>query len=72
MMKQMMECLLTKMNANQERVEAKMKVVQEKTSPNNEKFEVLESTFVSWMDIHKARTEANQEEIIAKVDANQE
>jgi hypothetical protein len=38
---------------------------------NNEKFEVLEDTFLSWMDIHQARTEAIEEEINAKMDTNQ-
>jgi hypothetical protein len=28
---------------------------------SNEKFEVLQGTLVSWMDIHQARTEAMQE-----------
>jgi hypothetical protein len=37
---------------------------------NNEKFEVLESIFVSRMDIHQARTKAIQEEINGKMDNN--
>jgi hypothetical protein len=50
------------------RLEAKIKA---EINTNNEKFEVLRSTVVSWMDIHEARTKAIQEEIIAKIDAHQ-
>jgi hypothetical protein len=40
---------------------------------NNEKFfKVLQSTLVSRMVIHQARTEAIQEQIIAKMDTHQE
>jgi hypothetical protein len=35
---------------------------------NSEKFEVLLGTPVSWMDIHQATTEANQREMLAKMD----
>jgi hypothetical protein len=51
------------------RLEAKIKA---EIKTNNEKFEVLWSTLVSWIDIHQARREAIQEEIIAKMDAHQE
>jgi hypothetical protein len=34
---------------------------------NNEKFEVLQGTFVSRMDIHQARTVSTQEEIKTKM-----
>jgi hypothetical protein len=57
-----------KMDANQQKMEARLEA-------NNKKFEVLQSTLstlVSWMDIHQARREAVQEEIIAKMDAHQE
>jgi hypothetical protein len=39
---------------------------------NNDKFDVLRSNLVSRMDIHQARTEADQGEIIAKIEAHQE
>lgn len=39
---------------------------------NNEKFEILLGTLISWMDIHKARAETIQEEIIAKLDVHHE
>jgi hypothetical protein len=35
---------------------------------NSEKFEVLQGTLISLMDAHYARTEANQKEIMAKLD----
>jgi hypothetical protein len=37
------------------------------TEANNEKFEVLRGTLIPWIDIHQAKTEANQREIIAKM-----
>jgi chaperonin cofactor prefoldin len=50
---------------NQEKMEAVIVA-------NNEKFEVFQTTLVSQTDIHQARTEAIQEEIIAKMDTHQE
>jgi predicted glycoside hydrolase/deacetylase ChbG (UPF0249 family) len=35
---------------------------------NIEKFEVLLGTLISWMDIHQAMTEANQREMLTKMD----
>jgi hypothetical protein len=57
-MEQMMECLLAKMEA---RIE-----------PNSKKYEILRDTLISWMDAHHARTEANQEELRATVEASHE
>jgi hypothetical protein len=39
---------------------------------NSEKFEALQGTLVSCMDIHQAREEAIQEERLAKMDAHEE
>jgi hypothetical protein len=39
---------------------------------NNEKVEVLQDTLVFMMDAHCTRTEANQEEMIAKLDTHHE
>jgi hypothetical protein len=47
-----------------ESLEAK---IEAKIQSNDEKFEVLRSTLVSRMDIHQAKTEAIQEEIIAQM-----
>jgi hypothetical protein len=52
------------MQNNKEKVEAGIQA-------NTEKSEVLQTTLISWTDIHQARTEAIQEEIIAKMDAHQ-
>jgi hypothetical protein len=38
-----------------------MTAMQESKKANNEKFEVLQGTLISWMDIHQTRTEAMQE-----------
>jgi hypothetical protein len=46
--------------------------LEAKTETNNEKFEVLRSTFISRMDIHLARTESAQEEMLAKMEAHHE
>jgi hypothetical protein len=56
------ESLLAKMGAE----------INEEISANNEKFAVLRGTLFSRMDIHQARAEAIQEEIIAEMDAHQE
>jgi hypothetical protein len=55
----MKEELRARLEAN---IEAEIKT-------NNVKFAVIQSTLVSGMDIHQARAEAIQEEIIAKMDA---
>jgi hypothetical protein len=39
-------------------------------SANNKTFEVLQGTLISQMDIHQARTEANQERLEAKIEIN--
>jgi hypothetical protein len=54
------------------RLEASLQNMKAKIKANNEKFEVLQGTLVSWMDIHQASTEAIPEEITAKMDAHQE
>jgi hypothetical protein len=53
-------------------MDASMDTNQAGIDANNEKFVVLRSTLVSRMDIHQARTEAVQEEIIDKMDARQD
>lgn len=40
--------------------------IEDEIKTNNEKFEVLQSTLISQMDIYQAMREAIQEEIIAK------
>jgi hypothetical protein len=57
------------MKTNQMRMEAK---IQAKIKATTEKSEDLRSTLVSQMDIRQARTEAVQQEIIAKMDAHHE
>jgi hypothetical protein len=42
------------------------KEMKARTDASNEKFEALRGTLVSWMDIHQARTEVTEEEIIAR------
>jgi hypothetical protein len=39
---------------------------------HHEKFEALQRTLISWMKIHQTRTDATEEEQIAKMDAHQE
>jgi hypothetical protein len=39
---------------------------------NSEKFEILQDTLASRMDIHQARTESTQEELKAKMDSHHE
>jgi hypothetical protein len=68
------------MNAIEERILAKMgaemKTSQERMEARrdatNEMFEVLRGTLVSRMDIHLARTQAIEKEIIANMYAHQE
>jgi hypothetical protein len=40
--------------------------------PDDEKFEIIQSTLVSRMDVHHTKTEANHEELIAARKANHE
>jgi hypothetical protein len=68
------------MKANKAKTDANLRDMREEITArleteietNNEKFVVLRSTLISRMDIHLARTEANQEEIIVKMDTHQE
>jgi hypothetical protein len=53
------------------KADANLREMKGKIKPNNEKFEVLRGTLVSWMDIHQARTESTQEEMKAKIDIRQ-
>jgi hypothetical protein len=41
-------------------------------SPNHNKFEVIQNTPISKMDIHQARTASTQEKMKAKMDIHQE
>jgi hypothetical protein len=61
-LKEMKEELIRRLEA---KIEAEIKT-------NNEKCEVIQRTLISWMDVHQARTEAIQEEIMAKMDTRQE
>jgi hypothetical protein len=72
MMEQILDHLFAKMNVVQERMEANIKEMKVEIKTNNKKCEVLQGIFVSWMDIHQARTETIQEKIISKMDAHQE
>jgi hypothetical protein len=38
-----------------------MKAEQERMEANNQKFQILQGTLISWMDIHQIRTDAIQE-----------
>jgi hypothetical protein len=82
-MEQILACALAKVNVMVERMDtnlremkAEMRTDQEemtarveaKIEASNEKFEVLQDTLVSQMDIHQARTEAMKE----KMDTHQE
>jgi hypothetical protein len=49
------------------RLEAK---IEAEIKTNNEKFEILRSTLISRVHIHQPRTEAIQEEILAKMDTH--
>jgi phosphoribosylformimino-5-aminoimidazole carboxamide ribonucleotide (ProFAR) isomerase len=64
-MKEEMTARLEAVIKNNQKMEARIEA-------NIEKFEVLQTTLVSWMDIHQVMTEAIPEEIIAKMDARQE
>jgi hypothetical protein len=68
------------MKANQAKTDADLRDMRDEITArleteietNNEKFEVLQNTFVSKMDIHLAQPEVVQEEIIVKMDTHQE
>jgi uncharacterized protein YPO0396 len=61
----MKEVMLAKMETNQKRMDARIEA-------NNKKLEVLQSTLVSRMHIHQARSEPTQEEMKANLDFNHE
>jgi UDP-3-O-acyl-N-acetylglucosamine deacetylase len=63
-MEQTMEHLVAAIQDNQEKKDAKI-------GTNNEKFEVLPGTLISWMDIYQARTVSTQEEMKAMMDIYQ-
>jgi DNA anti-recombination protein RmuC len=79
--------MMVEMKPNQERLEAKADVtlretkveirsnqerMEAKIEANNNKFETLQGTVRSQMDIHQARTEAIQEEMEAKMNKIEE
>jgi hypothetical protein len=70
------EEMLAKMETNQQKMDAKMgtslREMKTEIRANNEKFEVIQGTLISWMVIHQARTESIQEEMKAKMDIHQE
>jgi hypothetical protein len=47
-------------------------MMEARIDANNDNSEVLRDTFISWMDIHQARTMSTQEEMKAKMDTHQE
>jgi hypothetical protein len=61
----MMARLEAMIQNNQDRLEVWMNAI-------NEKFEVFHSVLISWMEIHQARTETSQEEIIVQMDIHWE
>jgi hypothetical protein len=67
-----MDAWLEEMKAVEERTHANLKEMKVEIRAKNEKFKVLQSTLISWMDIHQARTEAKQEGLVAKREANYE
>jgi hypothetical protein len=56
MMEKMTECLLAEIRTNQGKMDANQEKMEAKTEANNEKFEVIQGALVSRMDIHQART----------------
>jgi hypothetical protein len=48
------------MNVTQEKMEARLKEMKAEMKANNETFEVLRGTLVAQINIHEARTQANQ------------
>jgi hypothetical protein len=75
-MKAQLSSLAFRIDVNSEemtaRLEAKIEASQEKMENNQEELKSLLGALLSGMDIHQARTEAIQEEIIAKMDAHRE
>jgi TolA-binding protein len=67
-MEQMMELL----QDMQENIDAYLKEMKDEIRATNDKFEVLQDTLVSLLDAQDARTEANQEEMMAKLDVHHE
>jgi hypothetical protein len=68
MMQQMIEHLLAEIRTNKAKMDANQERTEAKIEANNEKFEVLRGTLVSWMDIDQARTVSIQEDMKAKMD----
>jgi hypothetical protein len=59
--------------ASQEEMMAGLEAkIKGKIDTNNEKFEVLQGTLISQMDIHQARTQSTQEDTKAKIHIHQE
>jgi predicted glycoside hydrolase/deacetylase ChbG (UPF0249 family) len=56
----------------EDKIDANLREIKTEIRANNEKFEVLQSLLVYWMDIHQAWTEAIHEEITAQMEAHQE
>jgi bifunctional pyridoxal-dependent enzyme with beta-cystathionase and maltose regulon repressor activities len=67
----------------QEKVDTNLKEIKEdiktnqakmvaRIEANNEKFEILQGTLFSWLDVRHAKTEANPEEMMVKLDAHHE
>jgi hypothetical protein len=60
---EVMKAWRKEMKATQERTEANLREMNPEVRANNENFEVLQGTLVSWVDIHQARTECTWEEM---------
>jgi hypothetical protein len=43
-----------------------------KIDANNEKFQVLRGTLISWTDVHNVKTEANRKELMAAMKVSRE
>jgi hypothetical protein len=83
-MEQMTEQILERLLAGQEHMMAKMKAgylemtarleakIEAKMDSHHVKFEVLQGTFVSWMDVHHAKTKTNHEELMTTIKASHE
>jgi hypothetical protein len=65
------ENIEARIDTNQEKMIAKtdtsLREMKAEIRASNEKFEVLQSTLVSWMDIYQAWTEASKEEMMSKL-----
>jgi hypothetical protein len=71
-----MALLLTEINAREERIEAKadanLEGLEAKMYSHHDKFEVLQDTLISRMDIiYQAKTQSTQEEMKAKIHIHQ-